>query len=30
VRRDDVDALIDTVCGVVLTHLSGDDSALFA
>ena len=23
VRRDDVDALIDTICGVVLTHLSG-------
>ena len=23
VRRDDVDALIDNICGVVLTHLSG-------
>ncbi len=23
VRREDVDALIDEICGVVLTHLSG-------
>ena len=30
VRREDADALIDEICGIVLTHLSGMGAALHA